>query len=82
MIKLETQELVVAGLNIDNAAFPLHQKALGKYLDMVNGNVLKKLNHHTSSELEQIVNNLKNLGYLSEEFALNNTNENQKKRKP
>ena len=40
-IRKETQGFVIAGLNVPDAAFPLHQKALGIYLNEVNGSTLQ-----------------------------------------
>lgn len=69
-IQAETQEFVIAGLNIPDPAFPLHQKAIAKYLDKVNGEIiLTYLKHFSDEKINNVITQLKLEGYLSEEFA-------------
>lgn len=78
-IQAETQEFVIAGLNINNAAFPLHQKVLGIYFDKVNGakvkNALKSLDANTA---EEILIKLKEEGFLTQNFSLGFIHKNSK----
>lgn len=68
-IREETQGFVIGGLNISDAAFPLHQKALGKYLDKVNGDMINNMVKIMSPEgVEQLVINMKKDGYLTEDY--------------
>lgn len=72
-IREETQGFVIAGLNIPDAAFPLHQKALGKYLDKVNGDVIKALAtdsnfEFNNNDIQELVSKMKADGYISQEF--------------
>lgn len=72
-IREETQGFVIAGLNIPDAAFPLHQKSIGKYLDKVNGALLEQFiafnDNYLSEELvRELIIQLKNDGYLSMEY--------------
>lgn len=78
-IREETQGFVIAGLNVPDSAFPLHQKALGKYLDKVNGEAIQQLlsqnnNHISLDDKEQLVNHLKKDGYLSLEYEYKQKN--------
>ena len=69
-IQAETQEFVIAGLNIPDPAFPLHQKVIGKYLDKVNGKkIINLLQHLSSTDMETIVSQLKKEGFLSSELS-------------
>ena len=68
-IREETQGFVIGALNISDAAFPLHQKALGKYLDKVNGDMINNMVKIMSPEgVEQLVINMKKDGYLTEDY--------------
>ena len=65
-IKEETQEFVIGNLNIKDAAFPLHQKAIGKFLDMVNGMMLNfAIRDYSKDTVNDIVEALKIDGYLT-----------------
>lgn len=73
VIREETQGFVIAGLKVSDAAFPLHQKALGKYLDKVNGEIVKYYADHALEKLstegvKELVNKMKDDGYLSSEY--------------
>lgn len=73
VIRSETQGFVIAGLNITDAAFPLHQKALGKYFDEVNGAMIE---YHAEianpplsiEDTQELVKQMKEDGYLSPEY--------------
>lgn len=72
-IREETQGFVIAGLNIPDAAFPLHQKALGKYLDRVNGAMIKAMATDnnlelSNNEVQELVSRMKADGYISQDF--------------
>ena len=71
-IRKETQGFVISGLNVPDAAFALHQKALGKYLDKVNGDMLIKYSEKflidSTDIINQIVQKLKDDGYLTQEY--------------
>lgn len=72
-IREETQGFVIAGLNIPDAAFPLHQKALGKYLDKVNGAMIKEIATNSildfsDQDVQELISKMKADGYISEEF--------------
>lgn len=71
-IRSETQGFVIAGLNIPDAAFPLHQKALGKYLDKANGEVIRyyaeQSNILNKEEFQELIKAMKADGYLSAEY--------------
>lgn len=71
-IRSETQGFVIAGLNVPDAAFPLHQKALGKYLDKANGEVIKYYAEQSEilnkEEVQELIKAMKADGYLSQEY--------------
>lgn len=72
-IRSETQGFVIAGLNVPDAAFPLHQRALGKYLDKANGEIIQALATNNDLELsvndiQELVTKMKEDGYLSQEY--------------
>lgn len=73
VIQSETQGFVIAGLNISDAAFPLHQKALGKYLDKVNGDMVVYHSEKADSPLsyedtQELIKQMKENGHLSQEY--------------
>ena len=69
-MRQETQEFVISGLSISDAAFPLHQKVVSKYLDHVNGNFLHLMpTPIASSTLLTLTQLLKNDGFLSLNFT-------------
>lgn len=72
-IRKETQGFVIAGLKVPDPAFPLHQKALGKYLDKANGEMIEALSvdrdlELTEGDVQELVTKMKEDGYLSQEY--------------
>lgn len=72
-IRKETQGFVIAGLNIPDAAFPLHQKALGIYLNEVNGATIQLAEKELTEKLGkdgvlELIEEMKKDGYLSSEY--------------
>lgn len=69
-IQAETQEFVIAGLNIPDPAFPLHQKVIGKYLDKVNGEkIINLLQLLSEIDMETVLSQLKIEGFLTSDFS-------------
>lgn len=73
VIRSETQGFVIAGLNIPDAAFPLHQKALAKYFDDVNGAMVRYYADIANPSLsyedtQELVRQMKENGHLSQEY--------------
>lgn len=84
LIQEETQEFVIGNLNIDDAAFDLHQKALSKYFDKINGiRVINSIQQYTSTltpfEIKELVEKIKNDGFLSSNFSYENKQKYQRK---
>lgn len=72
-IRKETQGFVIAGLNVPDAAFPLHQKALGIYLNEVNGATIQLAEKELMEKLGrdgvlELVEKMKVDGYLSSDY--------------
>lgn len=72
-IRKETQGFVIAGLNVPDAAFPLHQKALGIYLNEVNGATIQLAEKELMEKLGrdgvlELVEKMKIDGYLSSDY--------------
>lgn len=72
-IRKETQGFVIAGLNVPDAAFPLHQKALGIYLNEVNGATIQLAEKELTEKIGkdgvlELVEKMKADGYLSSEY--------------
>lgn len=73
-ISTEVQGFHIGNLNILNFAFPLHQKAISKYLDEANGRSLKNsfvYSHlsNTSDISLKIIQLLQKDGYLSDRYT-------------
>lgn len=84
LIQQETQEFVIGNLNIYDAAFDLHQKALSKYFDKINGNqTINSIQQYTSTltplEIKVLVEKIKNDGFLSSHFSYENKQKYQRK---
>lgn len=76
-IREETQSFVIAGLNIHDAAFPLHQKAVSVYFDKVNGEMVNALVNDirfklSIDDINELVKKMKEDGYLSEQYEYKN----------
>ena len=71
-IREETQGFVMGGLNVENTAFPFHQKNIAKYFDEVNGNAVKEsaMKGLSPNEVKELIARLKEDGYLSEGWIL------------
>jgi len=72
-IRKETQGFVIAGLNIKDAAFPLHQKALGIYLNDVNGSTIQMAEKELTEKIGkdgvlEFIEKMKQDGYLSSDY--------------
>lgn len=72
-IRKETQGFVIAGLNIPDAAFPLHQKALGIYLNDVNGSIIQMAEKEITEKIGkdgvlELIEKMKQDGYLSSDY--------------
>lgn len=72
-IRKETQGFVIAGLNIPDAAFPLHQKALGIYLNDVNGSTIQMAEKELTEKIGkdgvlELIEKMKQDGYLSSDY--------------
>jgi len=72
-IRKETQGFVIAGLNIKDAAFPLHQKALGIYLNDVNGSTIQMAEKELTEKIGkdgvlELIEKMKQDGYLSSDY--------------
>ncbi len=71
-IQEETQQFVISGLNILNAAFPLHQLAVKQYLNFTNGKIChfvhKTFGKNNGNLFEA---QLKKDGFLSLDWQLN-----------
>ena len=74
-IQEETQAFVIGGLNIEDAAFPLHQKALGAYFDKINGAAIQKLLKNslivlTDDDLRVLLTTMKADGHLTHDYPI------------